>query len=312
MHEEIAIPELTEVIARLAALLGPRVGSVRPLDGGITNRNFRVMFGDNDYVVRLPGKDTNLLGIDREAECIANERAAELGLAPKVAAKLEDPACLVTCFVEGHEMAPEELRQPDAVGQIAASLREFHDSGLSLPTAFQVVDIAVDYSEVVRGRGGEPPEPFEQSLASAREVVEAVSDDAEHSPVPCHNDLLPANFLSGDEGIVIVDWEYAGMGDRFFDLGNLAVNNEFGYEDEDRLLEAYFGEPATPRRRASLKLFRFMSDFREAMWGVVQRSVSDLDFDFDAYASKHFTRMGETSSDERFGAWLEEVRGGAA
>ena len=139
-----------------------------------------------------------------------------------------------------------------------------------------------------------------------------MSDDAEHSPVPCHNDLLPANFLSGDEHIVIVDWEYAGMGDRFFDLGNLAVNNEFGDEDEDRLLEAYFGEPPTPRRRASLKLFRFMSDFREAMWGVVQRSVSDLDFDFDAYASKHFTRMGETSRDERFGAWLGEVRGGAA
>jgi len=312
MHEEIAIPELTEVIARLAALLGPRVGGVRPLDGGITNRNFRVMFGDNDYVVRLPGKDTNLLGIDRDAECIANEEAAKLGLAPKVAAKLEDPPCLVTCFVEGREMTPEDLHRPDAVDQVAASLREFHDSGLTLPTRFQVVDIAVDYAEVVRERGGQPPQPFEQSLASAREVVEAVSDDAEHSPVPCHNDLLPANFLSGAERIVIVDWEYAGMGDRFFDLGNLAVNNEFGEEDEDRLLEAYFGEPATPRRRASLKLFRFMSDFREAMWGVVQRSVSDLDFDFDAYASKHFTRMGETSRDESFGAWLQEVRGGAA
>ena len=312
MHEEIAIPELTDVIARLAALLGPRVGGVRPLDGGITNRNFRVMFGDNDYVVRLPGKDTNLLGIDRDAECIANEQAAKLGLAPKVAAKLEDPPCLVTCFVEGREMTPEDLHRPEAVDQVAASLRKFHDSGLTLPTRFQVVDIAVDYAEVVRERGGQPPQPFEQSLASAREVVEAVSDDAEHSPVPCHNDLLPANFLSGAERIVIVDWEYAGMGDRFFDLGNLAVNNEFGEEDEDRLLEAYFGEPATPRRRASLKLFRFMSDFREAMWGVVQRSVSDLDFDFDAYASKHFTRMGETSRDESFGAWLEEVRGGAA
>jgi thiamine kinase-like enzyme len=312
MHDEIAIPELTEVIARLAALLGPRVGGVRPLDGGITNRNFRVTFGDNDYVVRLPGRDTNLLGIDRDAECIANEQAAELGLAPKVAAKLEDPPCLVTCFVEGREMTPEDLHRPEAVDQVAASLREFHDSGLTLPTRFQVVDIAVDYAEVVRERGGQPPQPFEQSLASAREVVEAVSDDTEHSPVPCHNDLLPANFLSGAERIVIVDWEYAGMGDRFFDLGNLAVNNEFGEEDEDRLLEAYFGEPATPRRRASLKLFRFMSDFREAMWGVVQRSVSDLDVDFDAYASKHFTRMGETSRDESFGAWLQEVRGGAA
>ena len=79
MHEEVTIPELTEVVARLAALLGPRQGGVRLLEGGITNRNYRVNFGGDDYVVRLPGKDTNLLGIDREAERLATKRAAELG-----------------------------------------------------------------------------------------------------------------------------------------------------------------------------------------------------------------------------------------
>jgi thiamine kinase-like enzyme len=312
VHQEISIPELTEAIARLSALLGPRTGGVRPLDGGITNRNFCVTFGGSDYVVRLPGKDTNLLGIDREAERLANKHAAGLGLAPRVAAALEDPSCLVTCFVAGREMTAEELREPDAVTEIGRALRGFHDSGVELPTDFQVLEIARDYAEVARSRGGEPPQPFEEALARAREIVLAVRDDPEHAPVPCHNDLLPANFLRGDERIVIVDWEYAGMGDRFFDLGNLAVNNEYGEEDEDRLLEAYFGEPATPQRRASLKLFRFMSDFREAMWGVVQSSVSDLDFDFDAYASKHFARLGETGGDKRFGTWLEEVRGGAA
>ena len=54
-----------------------------PLDGGITNRNFRVNFGGTDYVVRLPGKNTDLLGIDREAERLATKRAAELGPRPE-------------------------------------------------------------------------------------------------------------------------------------------------------------------------------------------------------------------------------------
>ena len=89
MSPEFTIPELTEVVARLAALLGPRDGTVVQLEGGITNRNFRVNFGGTDYVVRLPGKRTQLLGIDREAECIANKAAAELGIAPKVAALLD-------------------------------------------------------------------------------------------------------------------------------------------------------------------------------------------------------------------------------
>ena len=109
---------------------------------------------------------------------------------------------------------------------------------------------------------------------------------------------------------MIVDWEYAGMGDPFFDLGNFAVNNELDDADADRLLKAYFGEPATRRRQAALNLFRFMSDFREAMWGVVQTSVSELDFDFPGYAAKHFNRLTETGGDPRFRTWLEEAGGG--
>jgi thiamine kinase-like enzyme len=309
MHEEISIPELTEAVARLSALLGPREGGVLPLEGGITNRNFRVNFGGTDYVVRLPGKDTDLLGIDREAERLATKEAAELGLGPKVGAMLDHPPCLVTCFVRSREVTAAELREPACVSEVAGALRRFHESGLELPTDFYVSQIADDYAEVTRRRGGSVPEAFDDAREQARKVVKAVRKNEEHAPVPCHNDLLTANFLSGGEQLVIVDWEYAGMGDRFFDLGNFAVNNELGDEDEGRLLEAYFGEPPTPRRQAALKLFRFMSDLREAMWGVVQTSVSDLDFDFGAYADKHFTRMAETSADERFRDWLKEAGG---
>jgi thiamine kinase-like enzyme len=309
MHEEITIPELTEVIARLAAVLGPRQGGVRPLDGGITNRNYRVNFGGDEYVVRLPGKDTNLLGIDREAERLATRQAAELGIGPKVAAMFEDPPCLVTCFVEGRELASPELRDQKVLDEVARGLRAFHDSGLELPTEFQVYDVVRDYAEVARSKGGEVPDEFDGALERAGQIVKAVADHPEHRASPNHNDLLAANFLKSTDRIVIVDWEYAGMGDPFFDLGNFAVNNELGDEDAGRLLEAYFGEPATPRRAAALNLFRFMSDFREAMWGVVQTSVSELDFDFRGYATKHFARLTETGGDARFRTWLEEAGG---
>jgi thiamine kinase-like enzyme len=309
MHEEITIPELTAAVARLSALLGRREGAVEPLEGGITNRNFRVNFGGTDYVVRLPGKDTNLLGIDRKAELMATRRASDLGVGPKVAAALDDPPCLVTCFVIGRVMESDELREPRAVATVARHLRGFHESGLELPTDFQVFDIAGDYARLARDRGEEPPPDFEDALACAGQIVEAVRGHPEHEPVPCHDDLLAANFLLSGEDIVIVDWEYAGMGDRFFDLGNFAVNNGLSEPDEERLLQAYFGEPPSPRRRAALKLFRFMSDLREAMWGVLQTSVSELDFDFGDYARRHFARLAETRSDPRFRSWLEAASG---
>src|SRR4051812_43335015 len=188
MHEEITIPELTEVVARLAAVLGPREGGVRPLEGGITNRNYRVNFGGEEYVVRLPGKDTNLLGIDREAERLATKQAAALGIGPKVAAMFEEPPVLVTCFVEGRELTPPELREQAALTEVAYGLRAFHDSGLELPTEFHVYDIVREYADVARSRGGELPEAFDEALERAGEIVKVVGDHPEHRASPNHND----------------------------------------------------------------------------------------------------------------------------
>jgi thiamine kinase-like enzyme len=127
--------------------------------------------------------------------------------------------------------------------------------------------------------------------------------------VPCHDDLLSANFLHDGQRVRIVDWEYAGMGDRYFDLGNFAVNNELGEDEADLLLSEYFGEPPTDRRRATLALFRYMSDFREAMWGAVQAAVSEIDFDFADYSRKHFARLTAAADDPRFEVRLREARG---
>jgi thiamine kinase-like enzyme len=310
MHEEITIPELTEVVSRVTALLGPRQGSVVQLEGGITNRNFRVNFGGTDYVVRLPGKRTGILGIDRTAECIANKAAAQLDMAPGVAAMFEEPSCLVTLFIDGREMTVDELREPEVLAEVASDLRKFHDSGTELPTGFDSFRLVEEYAESGRANGSEPPEGYDAALAVAHRIEKAVRNQSDHQPVPAHNDLLTANFLrDGGNRIQLIDWEYAGMGDRWFDLGNFAVNNELGDEQEEQLLEAYFGEPPDERRKATLKLFRFMSDFREAMWGVVQTGVSELDFDFKDYAQKHFDRLERARSDPRFEGWIEAAAG---
>jgi thiamine kinase-like enzyme len=308
MSPEFTIPELTEVVARLAALLGPREGTVVQLEGGITNRNFRVNFGGTDYVVRLPGKRTALLGIDREAECLANKAAAELGMAPQVAALLDEPSALVTQFVSGREMKADELREPETIAEVAHDLRKLHDSGTELPSGFDSFRLVEEYAETGREHGSESPAGYDDALEAAHAIEAAVRDQPGHEPVPAHNDLLPANFLRDGERMQLIDWEYAGMGDRWFDLGNFAVNNELDDEQEAQLLEAYFGEPPDERRRATLKLFRFMSDFREAMWGVVQAGVSELDFDFREYAQKHFDRLEKARSDARFAGWIEEAR----
>ena len=302
--------ELGRIVQSLSPKLGEPEGEPQPLEGGITNRNYLVVLGGNRYVIRVPGKDTSLLGIDRSAEREANENAAAIGVAPRVVAQLEDPPCLVTEFVNCTEMTPEGLREPETMKEVLGSIRSVHESGAELPTSFDSFRVVEEYRETAASRGGTIPEAFDEAHERAGEIEAALSGP-EHDPVPCHNDLLAGNFLRGSERIWIVDWEYAGMGDRYFDLANFAINNELETSQHPELLSDYFSEEATARRIATLRLMLFMSDFREAMWGVVQTVASDLDFDFEDYATSHFTRMRDTAANASFDRWLEEARDGS-
>ena len=302
--------EVVRIVQTLSPELGEPEGEALPLEGGITNRNYLVTLGGNRYVIRVPGKDTSLLGIDRSAEREANENAAAIGVAPRVMAQLDDPPCLVTEFVTCTEMTAEDLREPATMKTVMGLLRSVHDSKADLPTSFDSFRVVEEYRETAAARGGEIPAAYQEAHERAREIESALSGP-EHEPVPCHNDLLAGNFLRGSEQIWLVDWEYAGMGDRYFDLANFAINNELEISQHAELLADYFSEEAGEKRVATLRLMMFMSDFREAMWGVVQTVASDLDFDFNDYATTHFARMQETASNPSFAQWLEEARNGS-
>jgi len=252
--------------------------ALEPLGGGITNHNFKVVVDGDAFVVRVAGKDTELLGIDRGVELEASRTAAALGIAPEVAGFVD--GCLVTRFVEGETGTPP-------VAEAGALLRTLHD-GPPIPGRFDSFRVVEVYAETA---GATPP-----AYDRAKEVAEQIERRRSGSERrPCHNDLLPANFVHDGAHLRLVDWEYAGMGDPYFDLANFAVNNELDEDGEAELLTAYGGGDAD-----ALVLMRFMSDFREAMWGVVQQTISQLDFDFVAYANEHFERLERTAAEPRF------------
>jgi thiamine kinase-like enzyme len=124
---------------------------------------------------------------------------------------------------------------------------------------------------------------------------------------PCHNDLLNANFLINDEQIYVLDWEYAGMGNIFFDLANFSTNHELSEAQGLWALECYFGK-VLEKHIAHLNIMKVMSLFREAMWGLVQIGISELDFDYRKYANKFFVRVFDTINDPRWNQWIKEMK----
>lgn len=266
----------------VVAVLWPgRSAAVEPLTGGITNSNFRVRVGGDDLVVRIPGSRTELLGIDRECEIAASRIAAGLGIGPELVDADPSLGCIVTRFIDGRPLRADEVGQEPVIGQLAAALRLVHGAG-AIGATFEPYRLVTRYHELAARH--EVVEPFDFRAMAG--VVAAVARARPFEPTAlCHNDLLTANLLY-DGGVRLVDWEYAGMGDPFFDLGNLAANHAFTAEQQVSLLGHYFGE-ADDAGMAGLELFELVSEAREAMWGVVQMAVSELQVDFEGYAVEH-------------------------
>jgi len=303
LHDELvrAMQKVPELAARELTLTA--------LSGGITNRNFRVdASGTTDrWVIRLAGNDTHLLGISREVEHAATVAAAGVGVGPEVTAFIRPEGYLVTRFIVGSPVSDEAMRRPETLRRVADSLRRIHE-GSAIPGLFVPLRICEAYRALAIARGVPIPAEYDAAASIGHRIELAfLSDPVELRP--CHNDLLNANFIDDGERIRIIDWEYAGMGDPFFDLGNFSINHELTPEEDRLFLVAYDGEVRTSRL-ARLTLMRVVSDFREAMWGVLQQGVSSLDVDFVGYASSRFERLLANAAESRFDRALREVAGG--
>jgi thiamine kinase-like enzyme len=310
LHGELR-DELVRAMQRVPELAGADL-TLRALSGGITNRNFLVAIaGRTDrYVIRLAGNDTHLLGISREVEHAATVAAAGVGVGPEVTAFIRPEGYLVTRFIEGSPVSDEAVHRPETIERIAGSLRRIHD-GPPIPGLFVPLRIVEAYRALALARGVAIPPEYDLAAAIGRRIeLACLANPVELRP--CHNDLLNANFIDDGQRIRIVDWEYAGMGDPFFDLGNFSINHELTADEDAHLLATYDGPDRIadrPARLARLTLMRTVSDFREAMWGVLQQGISTLDVDFVAYAGEHFERLLANATTPRFERSLREAAG---
>jgi thiamine kinase-like enzyme len=301
--------QLTRALRRLPELASGDL-TLTALSGGITNRNFLVAGAPDGsrYVLRLAGNDTHLLGISREVEHAATVAAAGVGVGPEVVAFIRPEGYLVTRFIEGSPIPEADMRTPDRLRAVGETLRRIHD-GPAIPGLFVPFRIVEAYRALALSRGVTILPEFELAQAIARRIEFAFLT-APRELRPCHNDLLNANFIDDGSRIRIVDWEYAGMGDPFFDLGNFSINHELDAEADWLLLAAYAGEASSPALLARITLMRVLSDFREAMWGVLQQGISTLGVDFRAYAAEHFDRLLASASRPAFERALTEAARG--
>jgi thiamine kinase-like enzyme len=276
---------LEEVLAAVSELRDPQ--SVEPLTGGLTNTNYKITSAAGSYVVRISGKDTSLLAIDRENEVHNTIAAAESGVGAPFVAALPELDALVLGFLEGEVMDAQQLRSGDHIAGIAEACRRLH-AGRRFLHDFDMFEIQPTYLEIVRERGFRLPERYEEFEPQIRELERAMRVHPEQR-VPCNNDLLAENFILVDGEMRLIDYEYSGNNEASFELGNVWSESNLSQQQLEELVAAYWGRPLR-NKVARARLWGLMSKYGWTLWGSIQDGISDIDFDFWGWATEKYER----------------------
>lgn len=300
-QEKHAMDQHIEAICALFPILKGKPVTFKRLTGGLTNINCLIRTGDEVYVLRLCAPGTSLLGIDRQRELACSEAAAAAGVGaavhgflPEIQA-LPGHSALLIGFCPGQTLESKDISADGLLPRLAKTLRRCHDhpapANLGAFCAFQAIR---DYHRLAKENQADLPADLPRAMERLA-AIEAEVAGAEPRCL-CHNDLLAGNFMDDGSDMRIIDWEYGGLGDRYFDLGNLAVNLQLNEAQERALLESYFGETRLQDLRR-LRLMRLVSDLREAMWSFLQTRISTIESPvyYQQRGREHLDRFSKAS-----------------
>jgi len=293
-----------EAIARVRPWATASSIVVSPLPGGLTNRNYRVDVDGEAFHLRIWAERAAVLGIDRQREHRCTVAASRAGIAPEVVHFLPEIGVMVTRFIAGRPLSVTDLSHPDTLRRVAQTMRRYH-TGVVFDAAYSPFRTIESYLGVARQRRAPLPADLQRLTRRIAEIEAATRPGVVVRA--CHNDLWGPNLIDTGSRICVVDWEYAGTGDLFFDLANLASYHSSSDDDDDALLHAYFGE-RSEARFARLKVLRIVVELREALWYLAALTVVAATTDFLPQSARHFDRCRHASDDARVAAWLRRLR----
>jgi len=260
-----------------------------PLDGGITNTNFTVDDRGERYVVRV-GDDIPVHGVMRFNEIAAARAAHAAGISPEIVYSAD--GVFIMRFIEGATYTEQDVREPQNLERIIPLIQACHHE---IPKHFQgpalvfwPFHVCRNYVHTARDGNSRMMDVLPRFLDINDELEKTVG---EIKLVFGHNDLLAANFIDDGERLWLLDWDYAGYNSGLFDLANLSSNNALSPEQEEWVLETYFQQPVTDRRRCRLAAMKCVSLLRETLWSIVSEIHSTLDFDYESYTAKNLARL---------------------
>ena len=258
--------------------------------GGLTNLVYRVETGDQSVIVRIPGEGTDEY-IDRKVEAFNARAAASAGVSPEVIFARPESGLMISYAVQNIETMTPDLFKSRAGSPARAgkALSKLHNSGETFQFRFELFSMIDDYLNILSEKDANLPDGYHDVVAAA-EPLKDVLAHANLPLAPCHCDPLCENFLDDGKTMWIIDWEYSGMNDPLWDVGDLSVEAGMNAAQDAELMEAYFGRPPTAAETGRMIIYKAMCDLLWTLWGLIQHADNNTADDFWAYATGRFDR----------------------
>lgn len=276
--------------------------------GGLTNLNYKIATPDGNYVMRLPGEGTEEY-IDRTIEEHNARVAARAGVNAEVTFFDTKDGLMVTRFIDGGEtMSPEKFRtKPGAPARAGHAFRQLHDCGEEFRFVFELFNMIDEYLDLLKKKEAPLPDGYHDTVKEAESVREAL----ERNPAtlkPCHCDPLTENFIDDGERMWILDFEYSGMNDPIWDLGDLSVEAGLNHEQDVEMMQAYAGGPVSDSVFGRMVIYKAMCDLLWTLWGLIQYADGNTVEDFWAYSTERFDRCQRLMAAPEFAQHVRAVR----
>jgi len=283
--------EVEALLSRIPDLAGhPREAVSWERLGGLTNRVYKVTVGNAAYVLRIAGEGTGDY-IDRKVEAHNARIAAAAGVGAEVLFTDETDGLMLTRYLGNCvTMSPASFRdRPGAPARAARVLKRMHDCTQAFEFRFELFQMIDDYRGMLKKRDALLPYGYEVAVSEAQSARTAL---AKSPPplAPCHCDPLSENFLDDGTRMWVVDWEYSGMNDPIWDLGDVSVEAEFDEAQDHEMMNAYCGGAVPEALFGRMVLYKALCDLLWTLWGLIQHADNNPAVDFWAYSTNRFAR----------------------
>ena len=275
--------------------------------GGLTNLVFKIETPVDCLIVRIPGKGTEEY-IDRVVEAHNAKVAAEAGVSAEVIFVDPSTGLMITrCIDDIVTMSPELFRSREgSVARAALALKKLHTSGKQFKFRFELFGMIDEYLNHLSGKNTDLPDGYHDIVHAAQPVKVALENNP-NSLAPCHCDPLCENFLDDGGTMWVVDWEYSGMNDPIWDLGDLSVEASFNADQDREMMRAYCDGEPTEAEFARMIIYKAMCDLLWTLWGLIQHADDNPAEDFWAYSVGRFERCKKLMTDPAFEGYVEAV-----